>query len=329
MRAPRRISGICCAEVRKIVVQNTASEICRVTANDPEKCAAYQAGDLNLRFWGVRGSLATPGAATVRYGGNTLCVELHCGPHRLILDAGSGLRELGCEWSKSAVPVETDILLSHTHLDHICGLPFFAPMFDPNAHIRFWGGHLVPPDGIAAALLRSWQAPLMPDMAAEFRAQIEFRDFAPGEDLQLHPGFHVRTTALHHPGNATGYRVGWRGASVCYITDTEHPAHGLDDNLLRFVAGTDIMIYDASYTEAEYQSRIGWGHSTWQKGASLADAAGVGQLVLFHHEPGHDDAMMDEIASAVANRRPGSLVAMEGMRLAVRVTTPPADNGER
>jgi phosphoribosyl 1,2-cyclic phosphodiesterase len=272
---------------------------------------------MTLRFWGVRGSLPTPGRETVRYGGNTLCVELRCGPHLLILDAGSGLRELGGALAASGQPVDADMLLSHTHLDHICGLPFFAAMFDPEARIRFWGGHLASPGGITKALLRSWQAPLMPDMDAEFRARTEFHNFSAGDNLQLRPRLGVGTVALRHPGNAIGYRIEWHGASVCYITDTEHPADGLDSNLLRFVAGTDVMIYDASYTEAEYQARVGWGHSTWQAGVRLAETAAVGQLVLFHHDPSHDDATMDLIASAVAERRPGSIVAKEGMSIAV------------
>src|SRR5258708_34260000 len=141
-----------------------------------------------LVFWGVRGSLPSPGPSTVRYGGNTLCIELRCGPHLLILDAGSGLREFGSALIASGAPVNTDILLSHTHLDHICGLPFFAPMYDPKARLRFWGGHLTPPDGIAQALGRSWRAPLMPDLDAAFRAEIEYRACAPGEFLRLPPG---------------------------------------------------------------------------------------------------------------------------------------------
>lgn len=280
--------------------------------------AVEDGGGVTMKFWGVRGSLPTPGPATVRYGGNTICIELRCGPHLLILDAGSGLRELGDALAARGLPIDADILLSHTHLDHICGLPFFPAMFDPMARLRFWGGHLAPPGGgIAEALMLSWSAPLMPDMDAEFRAHFTFHDFVAGEQLQLQPDLAVDTTALRHPGNAVGYRINWGGLSVCYITDTEHSEDGLDRNLVRFVDHADVMIYDASYTEAEYQSRVGWGHSTWQAGARLADAAAVGRLVLFHHDPRHDDVAMDGIASAAASRRPGTLAAMEGMTLVV------------
>jgi phosphoribosyl 1,2-cyclic phosphodiesterase len=269
---------------------------------------------MSLRFWGVRGSLPTPGPDTMRYGGNTLCVALHCGPHLLILDAGSGARLLG---AALPAPVDADILLSHTHFDHICGLPFFAPMYDSKARLRFWGGHVAPPSSIQAALLRSWEAPLMPDMQHAFRADLSFHDFKPGQMLNLHPGLDVATIMLRHPGNAVGYRVAWGGHSICYITDSEHPAEGVDTALASFVAGTDVLIYDASYTMAEYSSRIGWGHSTWEAAADLADAAKAGRLVLFHHEPSHDDATMDAIVRDAAGRRPGTIAAIEGTTLIV------------
>ncbi len=191
-------------------------------------------------------------------------------------------------------------------------------MFNSATRLRFWGGHLAPPDGIAAALARSWRAPLMPDLDAAFRATLSFTNFTPGDTLEPHAGLRVGTVALRHPGNSIGYRFEWGGASLCYITDTEHPPQGLDQRLLRFVTGSDVMIYDASFTEDEYLSRVGWGHSTWRAAADLADAAGVGQLVPFHHDPGHDDLMMDTIARAIEGRRPGSLTATEGMRLVVR-----------
>jgi phosphoribosyl 1,2-cyclic phosphodiesterase len=157
----------------------------------------------------------------------------------------------------------------------------------------------------------------MPDLDKAFRASLSFQDFTPGSDLEPGPDLRIGTHLLRHPGNAIGYRITRAGKSVSYITDTEHPAEGLDTALVRFLTGTDVMIYDASYTDEEYATRIGWGHSTWRAAADLADAAGVGTLVLFHHDPGHDDATMDKIAAAAEARRPGSLVAMEGMRLDV------------
>jgi phosphoribosyl 1,2-cyclic phosphodiesterase len=270
---------------------------------------------MQLRFWGVRGSLATPGPGTVRYGGNTLCVEIRVGSQRIIIDAGSGIRVLGSALAAAGQAVGADLLISHTHLDHICGLPFFAPLFDPATRLRIWGGHLTPPEGIERALRLSLAAPLMPNVDQEFRAKITFHDFAPGDDLPLPDGLRVRTVALSHPGNAVGFRIDAGGASVCYLSDTEHPPHGVDESLRHFAAGASVLIYDATYTDVEYRTRIGWGHSTWREGVRLADAASVNRLVLFHHDPAHDDSFMDGISREVAAVRPGSLVAAEGMTL--------------
>ena len=277
---------------------------------------------MTVRFWGVRGSLPTPGPGTVKYGGNTICVEVQCGPYPLMLDAGSGARGFGKAIGETGAAPDMDILLSHTHLDHICGLPFFAPLFDARTQCRFWGGHTTPPFGIRDALMLGWQAPLMPDIDRAFRANMTFRDFTPGQTLTLHPGLEVGTIMLRHPGNAVGYRIAWGGASICYITDTEHVSGGIDTSLVRFVAGTDLLIYDASYTSEEYKTRVGWGHSTWEAAANIADAAEVRKLVLFHHEPSHDDETMDAIAGAIEARRPGSVVAAEGMTLTVDAARP-------
>jgi len=270
---------------------------------------------MELHFWGVRGSLPTPGPATVRYGGNTLCVEVRIGSRRIIIDAGSGIRVLGAALAAAGQPVDADLLISHTHLDHICGLPFFAPLFDPATRLRICGGHLTPPEGIEKAMRLSLAAPLMPNVDQEFRAGVSFHDFTPGDDLPLPGGLRVRTVALRHPGNAVGFRIDAGGASVCYLSDTEHPPEGVDESLRRFAAGASVLIYDATYTDAEYRTRIGWGHSTWREGVRLADAASVKRLVLFHHDPSHDDTFMDGIAREVDAARPGSLVATEGLTL--------------
>ncbi len=270
------------------------------------------AGAMSLRFWGVRGSLPSPGAGTQVFGGNTCCVELRCGPHLLVLDAGTGARALGDALAAEAAPVSADIFLSHTHLDHVGGLPFFAPIYQNGTSLRFWGGHLAR-GGLEAALDRSWGAPLMPDLRRIFRAQLRFEEFRQGSVVQPQPGLKVATAALRHPGGCTGYRVEWQGRAVAYCTDTEHKPGDLDPNVLHLARDADVLVYDASYEEAEFASHLGWGHSTWQHALRLAEVAGVRRLVLYHHEPSRDDAALGRIEEQAAARRPGTLAAREGM----------------
>jgi phosphoribosyl 1,2-cyclic phosphodiesterase len=273
-------------------------------------------GSIDLRFWGARGGVAVPGADTLRYGGNTSCVELRCGEHVLILDAGTGLRSLGGALVAQGGAVDADLLLSHTHLDHIIGLAFFAPLFIPGTKLRIHGGHL-PEAGLQAALTASLSAPLMPDLLAVARAQIDIRSMEADVATQLRPGLAVTAAHLHHPGGSVGFRITWRGKVVAYVTDTEHTPGAPDPQVLRLAEAADILIYDANFTDAEFSARRGWGHSTWQEGVRLADAAGVGRLVLFHHDPARTDSEMDAIAHAAAEARPGTLAAAEGLTLAV------------
>ncbi len=270
--------------------------------------------DYSVRFWGVRGSIACPGPDTVRYGGNTSCVEIRCGERLMLFDGGTGLRVAGNELMRAAAPVELDLFFSHTHFDHVCGLPFFAPCYDSRSQIRIWAGHL---NGvrIEAVLKKTMIAPLFPVPMGIFAAKIRFVDFAAGAALTPHPGIRIATAALNHPNGATGYRIEFAGKTVTYITDTEQRPGGLDRNVLGLADHADVMIYDATYTDAEYPSHKDWGHSTWEEGVRLADAAKVGTLVVFHHDPGHDDAFMDRIAAAAAAARPGTIVAQEGLVL--------------
>lgn len=270
---------------------------------------------LSIRFWGVRGGLPIPGPETVRYGGNTACIEVRCGDRLLVLDAGSGLRSLGDALMAGDRPVEAELLLSHTHLDHIAGLPFFAPLYRPGTRLRVWGGHLRAPETLASVLGALLSNPLMPDLLPRVSAGLEFVEFQPGDTLAPVPGLHVATVPLTHPGGVVGYRLEWGGKSVAYATDTEHEPGAPDVNVLRLARGADILIYDASYADAEFPDRRGWGHSTWQEGVRLADAAGVGRLVLFHHAPSRTDAELDAIEAAAHAQRPGTLTAREGIEL--------------
>lgn len=273
-------------------------------------------GGVTIRFWGVRGTVPCPGPQTVRYGGNTACVELRCGDHLVVFDGGTGLRPLGESLhATTGAAIEADLLYSHTHLDHVLGLPFFAPVHTELTTLRLWAGHLLPNRTLKVVLRQLLSAPLFPVPPDLLRARLHYRDFRCGDTLALKPGIAVRTAPLAHPDRATGYRVEHAGKSVAYITDTEHAPGRPDTSILGLVANADVMIYDATYTDEEFDTRVGWGHSTWQEGVRLADAAGVRRLVIFHHDPDHDDAAMDRIAAAAEAARPGTIVAREGMVL--------------
>ena len=267
--------------------------------------------EFSVRFWGVRGSIPSPGPSTLKYGGNTACVEMRCGRHLLIFDAGSGLRALGLKLA-AGEPVDADLFQSHTHYDHLVGLPFFCSAFEPRNRFRVWAGHLMPERTLEAVLRTFMADPLFPVPIDIFNAQVAYHDFLAGETLAPRPGVTVRTAPLNHPNRATGYRVDFAGKSACYITDTEHTPGAPDKNVLALMEGADLAIYDATYTDQEYARYKGWGHSTWQEAVRLAKAARVKTLALFHHEPTHDDAALDEIGAAAAREFPGAIVAREG-----------------
>jgi len=270
---------------------------------------------VSVRFWGVRGSIACSGPETQKYGGNTSCIEVRCGDRLLILDAGSGLRYLGEALKRDGKPVEADLLLSHTHMDHVCGLPFFGPFHCSGTHVRIWSGHLENGWTTSQAVDELMAEPLFPVSKDIFKAHVEFVDFEAGDTLSPAGGVSIRTAPLNHPNGATGYRIECGGKSVCYVTDTEHVPGKPDQTILDLIDGADVFIYDTSYTDDEYPTYAGYGHSTWQEGARLARAAGVKQFVAFHHDPSHDDAAMDKISRELKKMLPNGIVAREGLVL--------------
>ncbi len=272
-----------------------------------------ETGKMQVRFWGVRGSVPCPGPSTIRYGGNTSCVELRCGDDLLIFDAGTGIRALGGALLAEKKHVNAEILCSHTHFDHICGIAFFAPCFNPANSLRFWAGHLLPEMKLHDVITTSLSEPYLPNLVDVISAHLMFEDFESGNSFSPREGITVQTAPLNHPGGATGYRVEWQGKSVAYITDTEHRPDELDANVLRLIEGVDVMIYDATYTDAEYVVHAGWGHSTWQEAAKLAEQAGVKKLVLFHHDPTHSDDILDGIAAELIRVSANAVIAHEGM----------------
>lgn len=271
-----------------------------------------QNGDFWVRFWGVRGSIPCPGPETKAYGGNTSCLEVHCGDHTVILDGGSGMRPLGVHLMSKGT-LNADIFYTHTHLDHVVGFPFFIPFFNPKNKFRLWAGHLMPDYTLRGVLEMMLTPPLFPVPLDIVQAELTFKDFPAGETLEPRAGVVVKTRALNHPNNATGYRIEFKGHSLCYITDTEHTEGKRDEKIVELIRGSDVFIYDATYTDEEYPRFKTWGHSTWQEGARLAEAAGVKTYVIFHHDPSHNDAFMDKVAADAEKARAGSVVAKEGM----------------
>ncbi|OLP18901.1 MBL fold metallo-hydrolase [Leptolyngbya sp. 'hensonii'] len=270
-----------------------------------------------VRLWGVRGSIACPGAETVRYGGNTPCIEMRVGGQVLIFDGGTGLRVLG-QSLLSEMPLEGHLFFTHTHWDHIQGFPFFVPAFVKGNCFHIYGAPS--PNGmtIEQRLINQMLDPNFPVPLQIMGSDLRFNDIQIGQQIYL-GDITIETALLNHPGQATGYRVNWRGCSAVYATDTEHLLDQLDENLLRLAQDADVMIYDATYTDEEYHSttasKIGWGHSTWQEAIKMAEAARVKQLVIFHHDPLHNDDFLDRIAFQARERFPQAVMAREGMVL--------------
>lgn len=273
------------------------------------------------RFWGVRGSVPSPGPHTAEVGGNTSCVEMRCGSVRLVFDGGTGLRLLG----KSIVdesPLTLHLFFSHVHWDHIQGFPFFAPAFVSGNTIHMYGATNVH-GTIEAAMAGQMEFPNFPVKLKELPSTLAFHDVGEAEDVAVADGVRVRSATGNHPGGVLAYRVESGGQAVVYATDTEHFADHIDDKLVELARGADVLIYDSQYTPEEYlgegspPNKVGWGHSTFVEGARLAEAAGVGRYVLFHHDPDQDDAAVREKERRAQELFPRSVAAREGLELRV------------
>ena len=250
------------------------------------------------------------------FGGNTSCIEISADGDRLILDAGTGIRNLG-HWLLRQDVKRANILMSHTHWDHINGFPFFAPAFKNDRSFHIMAGHLNDDGGIRNILAGQMANPTFPIPLEAMQAHMSFEDFRAGDSFGLGKNgrIKVRTAPLNHPNGATGYRIEYAGKSVCYVTDTEHVIGQPDQNILGLIEGADLVIYDSTYTDKEFVGRIGWGHSTWQEGIRLARAAEVKRLAIFHHDPDHEDIFMEEIEKRAKDVWPGAFAARESVSI--------------
>jgi phosphoribosyl 1,2-cyclic phosphodiesterase len=278
---------------------------------------------MQARVWGCRGSLAAPGPETLRYGGNTSCVEVRLdGGSTLVLDAGTGIRALGVAIDRDPVD-EIHILLTHLHLDHLQGLGFFRPLFRSGVEVHLWGP-ASPVQSLADRISIYLSPPLFPVGLADIPAQVTFHD-APEEALTIGSAT-VRAGKVTHQGPTVGYRIEEGGRTLVYLPDHE-PSIGvhLSDESTEWISGhdiahgADVLFHDAQYSDHEYPEHIGWGHSCIEHVMGFASKAGVGSVVLFHHDPYHVDDDLDVLLAEARSRwdGPGEQVrlANEGMTI--------------
>ena len=304
------------------------------------------ANTTKLIFWGVRGSTPTLERDTWRYGGNTACVEvMAAGGTRFILDCGTGLRMLGNrlhaqsqQWAESHGPggLEAHVLVTHYHWDHIQGIPFFLPFFEPHNtfHFASFQSKYLGRNSLRQVLEAQLAKPYFPVDVSIMEATRSFREVTGGEQWDVN-GTHISTAWLNHPQGCLGYRLDTPTGSIVYATDNEPGVSEFDNNIRDLARGADVLIYDAQYSPEQLATtRKGWGHSTWLEGVKIAREMKVRNLVLFHHDPDSSSRVVDGFLSAARQEFPATWAAMEGMAImlgerGVDVSLPESRLGQR
>jgi phosphoribosyl 1,2-cyclic phosphodiesterase len=266
---------------------------------------------LELKFWGVRGSIATPLSRNLGFGGNTPCVQVGVPDGSMwVIDGGTGLRNLGLELvgGSLACQMPIQVLITHFHWDHIQGIPFFSPLYDASNSVTFYSARSG--EEMREILEGQMANPYFPVPFEMFPAKRKFEripvEGLKAGDVTIHP------FPLNHPQGATGYRIESKGAVIVHASDVEHGHPQLDAVLRQFARDADILIYDAQYTPEEYESKKHWGHSTWLAGVQVAREANVKRLILFHHDPSHDDSFLEEMVREARTHFPNTDAAREG-----------------
>jgi phosphoribosyl 1,2-cyclic phosphodiesterase len=246
---------------------------------------------MNLRFWGVRGSIPTPESDRLRYGGNTACLQVvNPGDDEAVfIDCGSGIRAPGVEFTRRPVS-RIHILLTHFHWDHIQGLPSFAPLFQSGVEIIFYANR--PADQVRRLLGVLMAEPFFPVPFAEIGSNVDFRQIECGKEFQA-GALTVKAFQLNHPQGAVGFRAELDAQVLVHASDHEYGNPQIDAGLIHAAEDADLLVMDAQYTPEEYAEKVGWGHSSYGHAAKAAEDAGVGRLLLFHHDPNHNDEFLD------------------------------------
>jgi phosphoribosyl 1,2-cyclic phosphodiesterase len=273
---------------------------------------------MRVRFWGVRGSIPVPGPDTVRTGGNTPCVEIQTADREvIIIDAGTGIRLLGLDLNRRPAERMVGVLLfSHTHWDHIQGLPYFSPANLRQNRLVILGEQRVG-QHLEQILEGQMTDAYLPFTLEDLRADLLIKEVRDGERIVVGNTVSVLPRRLSHPGGVFGYRIRSQGKTVVYASDISHPVGGLDERVVGLARDCDLLIHDAQYTRQEKLDRPGWGHSSWEDAVQTAQEANVGKLALFHHDPLHSDDELDEFERLAQARFPGAVLAREGMEISV------------
>lgn len=272
-------------------------------------------GCLTVKFWGVRGSLPTPGSDTVRYGGNTACVEIMLPKHRLIFDGGTGLRVLGKHLLDAQEAVNAHIFFTHTHWDRIQGFPFFGPAFIACNHFDVYGAMAANGASIKQRLTDQMLRPNFFTPLQKMSSDMAFHNITAGSVIHLDDDVTVETLALNTATSALGFRINYAGKSVVYATDSHHTT-GPDPSLLYLAQGAELLIYGGSYSEPVYTSVAGDPDAiSCDQSIAIAEKTQVKEMILFHHNPLHDDDYLDHLEMEIHNRCPQLRLAREGMIL--------------
>ena len=285
------------------------------TSNSRADMVTGPSGDFVVQFWGVRGQISAPGKETMRYGGNTSCVEMRVGKKRLIFDGGSGLRLLGNSLLKQ-MPVEAYMFFTHCHWDSIQGFPFFTPAFIPGNCFHIYGAAAADGGSMEERLDSQMVAPNFPVPIQLMQSELKFYDLSSGNKVIL-DDVTIETRVLNYSNRSMGYRVTWQGRTAVYATNRSHYPDRIDQNLLQLARKADLLILDAPYTLCVEDSLNGsplvWKDELWQTGITTAKAAGVKQIVISRYNPDYNDDFLDRVEAQVQSVFPNDFLAREGM----------------
>ncbi|HEY9887944.1 MAG TPA: MBL fold metallo-hydrolase [Candidatus Obscuribacterales bacterium] len=273
----------------------------------------FSSHQFTVQFWGVRGSIPTPGLDTVRYGGNTACVEVLIAGQRIIFDGGTGLRVLGKHLLKADKPVHAHIFFTHTHWDRIQGFPFFVPAFMDGNRFDIYGATAANGASIKQCLTDQMLRPNFFTPLQKMASEMVFHNISAGSVIHLSDDIQVEMIGLNAQTSALGFRVSYGGKSLVYATDSGTPEP--DQSLLYLAQGAELLIYGGTYPETTYPDQNGGGAIAWERNIELAQQAQVKEMILFHHNPVHDDDYLDHVEMEIHNRCPHLRLAREGMIL--------------